>query len=63
MNGGTFTQLAPYIETLDLGLKTLRVPHYEISLDMLNRLQNKPLAIILSGNNANYPHLPMYEYI
>ena len=62
MNGGTFTQLAPYIETLDLGLQTLTVPHYEISLDMLNRLQNKPVAIILSGNNADYPHLPMYEF-
>nr|NGX33484.1 hypothetical protein [Candidatus Anoxychlamydiales bacterium] len=38
MNGGTFTQLAPYIETLDLDLKTLTVPHYEISLDMLNSI-------------------------
>jgi len=62
MNGGTFTQLAPYIETLNLGLKTLTIPHWEISLDVLNKLQNRPTAIILSGNNADYPHLPMYEY-
>ena len=62
MNGGTFTQLAPYIETLKLGLKTLTLPHYEINNDIIEKLKNKPVAIILSGNNADYPNLPMYEY-
>ena len=29
---------------------------------MLNKLKNKPVAIILCGNNANYQNLPMFEY-
>ncbi len=62
MNGGTYTELAAHIETLNLGIKTLTIPHYEISLAMLNNLRNKPFAIIFSGNNADYPNLPMYEY-
>lgn len=62
MNGGTFTQLANYIETLNLGLKTYTIPHYEISYEILQKLKNKPIAIIFSGNNANYPNLPMFEY-
>lgn len=62
MNGGTFTQLAPFIKTLNLNLKTLTVPHYEISYDVVQKLENKPIAIIFSGNNAGYPNLPMFEY-
>lgn len=62
MNGFTFTKLADFVEGLDLGLKTLVVPHYEVSLDMVEKLPNKPVAIILSGNDANYPNLPMFEY-
>ena len=61
-NGFTFSALADFVESLPLGLKTLTVPHYEVSLDMLNNLSNKPVAIILSGNNTNYPNLPMFEY-
>lgn len=62
MNGYTFTELAEFVEGLDFGLKTLTVPHYEVSMDMVNSLAKKPVAIILSGNNANYPNLPMFEY-
>lgn len=61
-NGFTFTELAAFVEGLDLGLKTLTVPHYEVSLEMLNNLKRKPVAIILSGNNAGYQNLPMFEY-
>lgn len=61
-NGYTFTELAEFVEGLDLDLATLTVPHYEVSLEMLKRLKRKPVAIILSGNNANYANLPMFEY-
>ncbi|MBL7073148.1 MAG: discoidin domain-containing protein [Candidatus Omnitrophica bacterium] len=62
MNGFTFSALGDFVESLDLGLATLTVPHYEVSMEMLNSLPRKPAAIILSGNNANYPNLPMFEY-
>ncbi|MDD5155509.1 MAG: discoidin domain-containing protein [Candidatus Omnitrophica bacterium] len=62
MNGFTFTELARKVESLGLGLKTLTVPNYEVSLSMLGQLKNKPVAIILSGNNADYPNMPMFEF-
>ncbi len=62
MNGFTFSELAEFVEGLDLNLRTLTIPHYEVSLDVINKLKNKPLAIILSGNNADYQNLPMFEY-
>ena len=62
MNGFTFTELARKIESLGLGLKTLTVPNHEVSLSMLQQLKNKPVAIILSGNNADYPNMPMFEF-
>ena len=61
-NGFTFSALADFVESLPLKLKTITVPHYEVSLDMVNKLRTKPVAIILSGNNADYPNLPMFEY-
>lgn len=61
-NGFTFTELAQFVEGLDFNLKTVTIPHYEISLDMLKSLKPQPIAIIFSGNNANYPNLPMYEF-
>ena len=61
-NGFTFTELAKFIEELDLGLETLTIPHYEVSMEMIRNLERKPVAIVLSGNNANYPNLPMFEY-
>jgi len=61
-NGFTFTDLAKHIEKMPLGLKTLTVPCYEASMKMLQSLSPQPVAIILSGNNADYPNLPMFEY-
>jgi len=61
-NGFTFTDLAKHIESLNLGLKTVTVPYYEASLEMLEKLPHKPAAIVLSGNNADYPNLPMFEH-
>jgi len=62
LNGYTFTNLAAYVESLDLNLKTVTIPHYEISLSILESLNPQPVAIIFSGNNANYPNIPMYEF-
>ncbi len=50
------------MENLDLNLATVTIPHYEISLNILESLNPQPVAIIFSGNNANYPNLPMYEF-
>ena len=62
LNGFTFTNLAEYIEGLDLNLSTITIPHYKVSLDIVNALSPPPVAIIFSGNNGNYPNLPMYEF-
>lgn len=61
-NGFTFTDLAKHVESLGFNLKTVTVPYYEASLEMLNNLSRKPKAIICSGNNADYPNLPMFEH-
>ncbi|MBU0731948.1 discoidin domain-containing protein [Patescibacteria group bacterium] len=61
-NGFTFSELAAHIEGTGLGLKTITVPRYEVSLDMVKKLRNRPVAIVLSGNNADYPNQPMFEY-
>lgn len=61
-NGYTFTELAEFVEGAGLGLKTLTVPHYEVSLRMIEGLKNKPVAIILSGNNVSYENIPMFEF-
>ena len=61
-NGFTFTELAKYVEALPLNLKTVVVPCYEASLEMLMKLNPQPVAVILSGNNADYPNEPMFEY-
>ena len=61
-NGFTFTELAKHIEELGFNLKTLTIPYYQVSMDMLNKLSRKPIAIVLSGNNADYPNLPMFEH-
>ena len=61
-NGFTFTDLAGHVKSLGLNLDTVTVPYYEASFQMLNNLPRKPVAIILSGNNADYPQLPMFEH-
>lgn len=61
-NGFTFTELAKYIEKLPGNIKTVTVPCYAVSPRLLEKLSHPPRAIILSGNNADYPNLPMFEY-
>jgi len=60
MNGFTYTQLADFVQVQ--GYQTVTVPHYEMSLQVLESLGNKPMAIIFSGNNADWQNLPMFEY-
>ena len=60
MNGYTYTQLAKFVEAR--GYKTVVIPHYEFSCQIFRKLKNKPMAIILSGNNASWPNLPLFEY-
>jgi GMP synthase-like glutamine amidotransferase len=61
-NGFTFTELAARVHEMVPELTTLTVPYYEASLAMYDALPNKPVAILLSGNNADYNDLPMFEY-
>jgi hypothetical protein len=60
MNGFTYTQLAKFLERN--GYKSVTVPHHEMSLDVLRALQNEPMAIIFSGNNADWQYLPLFEF-
>ncbi|MBC8203406.1 MAG: discoidin domain-containing protein [Planctomycetes bacterium] len=60
MNGFTYTQLAAFVEAQ--GHQTVTVPHFKMSLQVLKSLPNKPMAIIFSGNNADWQNLPMFEY-
>lgn len=61
-NGFTFTELAEFVEGLPLGLATVTVPHYEVSMKMIEGLERKPVGIILSGNDAYFANMPMFEY-
>lgn len=61
-DGGTFTELARRIRSLGLGLDTLTVPYYEVSLDLLRALEPPPVAVVLSGSLASYSEIPMFEY-
>lgn len=61
-NSFTFTDLSGHIKSLGLNLQAVTVPYYEASLEMLEKLPRQPVAVILSGNNADYPNLPMFEY-
>lgn len=62
MNGFTYTMLADFIESLDTGLATVTVPHMDASLAMLQALDPQPVAVFVSGNNADYGQMPMFEY-
>jgi len=61
-NGYTFTELADHVGYVMPNLKTITIPYFEVSMNMLLALKHKPIAIILSGNNADYPNLPMFEH-
>lgn len=60
MNGYTYTNLAKFVEDRDY--KSLTIPHYQMSLEVLRNLKHKPMAITFSGNNADWQYLPMFEY-
>ncbi|MEW5736858.1 MAG: discoidin domain-containing protein [Thermodesulfobacteriota bacterium] len=62
MNGFTYTKLSDFVKSLGTGLETLSVSHREASPAMIASLSPKPVAIIVSGNNADYPNMPMFEY-
>lgn len=61
-NGFTFTRLSERIEELVPGLKTVQIPFWKANMAVINALPKKPAAIVLSGNNASYNELPMFEY-
>ncbi|WP_304088324.1 discoidin domain-containing protein [Maridesulfovibrio ferrireducens] len=61
-NGFTFTRLTERISELEPKLAVVQIPFWKANMAMYNALPNKPVAIILSGNNANYNELPMFEY-
>ena len=60
MNGFTYTQLAKFVESK--GYKAVTIPHQEMSLKVLRGLKNRPMAIIFSGNNADWQYLPVFEF-
>ena len=60
MNGYTYTNLEKFVKKR--GYKSLVVPHYEMSYDVFKKLKNKPMAMIFSGNNADWQNLPIFEY-
>jgi len=60
MNGYTYTDLAKFVN--ERGYQSVSIPHYEMSLKVLRNLKKRPMAIIFSGNNADWQYLPMFEY-
>ena len=60
MNGYTYTDLVKFVERC--GYNAVVIPHYEFAYQTFQKLRNKPMAIILSGNNAAWTSLPMFEY-
>ncbi len=61
-NGFTFTRLKERIAELVPGLTVVQIPFWKANMAVFKALPNKPVAIILSGNNASYNELPMFEY-
>lgn len=62
MNGFTYTKVSDFVKSLHMGLDVLPVKHMDASLAMISALSSPPTAIIVSGNNADYPNMPMFEY-
>ena len=61
-NGFTFSELSRRVQELAPGLATLQIAHQCASMALFNALDPKPSAILLSGNNADYNMVPMFEY-
>ncbi len=63
LDGRTYTRLAHFIEKgNDLGLRAVVVPHHQVSLRMVRKLNPQPIAIVCSGSNAQYQYMPMFEF-
>jgi len=60
MNGYTYTDLIGFVNKN--GYEAVIVPHYEMSYEVLNSLKSRPMAIICSGNNADWQNIPIFEY-
>lgn len=61
-DGATFTLLSKRIREVAPELQTLQVPHWQVNMAMFDALERKPVAIVLSGNNADYNNLPMFAF-
>lgn len=61
-NGFTFTRLTQRICEIKPEIKIVQIPYWKANMAMIRALPNRPAAIILSGNNADYSKLPMFEY-
>lgn len=57
---GTDRPFDQLLEQMNLG--SVVVPYYLVSLDMLQRLEPKPVAILLSGARRWYEDMPMFEF-
>lgn len=60
INGFTYTQLEKFVE--EKGYKAVTIPHQDMSLNVLRGLKHRPMAIIFSGNNADWQYLPLFEF-
>lgn len=61
-NGKTLGKLNGALKRTDFNIKTVIVPYYEVSLNMIRKIKNKPIGIILSGFGRWYEDLPMFEF-
>lgn len=61
-DGSTRGNIRRTIEYTTSDLETVTVPYYELSLNMVNKLEPQPVAIILSGFGRWYENLPMFEF-
>lgn len=61
-NGKTFGKLSRALKGTGFNIKTVIVPYYEVSLNMIRKIETKPIGIILSGFGRWYEDLPMFEF-
>ncbi len=65
-DGSTTGEIQKAVENADMGadmgLETLVVPYFAVSLDMIRQLEQKPVAIILSDHERAFENLPMFEF-
>lgn len=61
-NGKTWGNIDRELKSLDFNIKTVTIPYYEVSIDMIRKIEPKPIGIILSGFGRWYEDLPMFEF-